>query len=59
MPTRVVIGEHELVATPERVIKTAHRYADDMRVHELDGIGHFVPEEAPEVVVERALSFFA
>ena len=59
VPTRVILGEHELVATPERVIKAARRYADDMRVHELDGIGHFVPEEAPDVVVERALSFFA
>lgn len=59
VPTRVILGEDELVATPDRVMKAARRYADDMRVHELEGIGHFVPEEAPGVVVERALSFFA
>ena len=26
-----------------------------MRVHELPGVGHFLPEEAPEAVVDEAL----
>jgi pimeloyl-ACP methyl ester carboxylesterase len=59
VPTRVMVGEHDLVTDAGRIIKGARRYADDLRVHELDGIGHFVPEEAPDAVVESALSFFA
>ena len=59
VPTRLVIGEFEPVATPERAMAGADRYADDMRVHELPGVAHFTPEEAPDAVVERTLSFFA
>ncbi len=33
-------------------------HADDMSVEFLDGVGHFVPEEAPEAVAERARSLF-
>jgi pimeloyl-ACP methyl ester carboxylesterase len=29
-----------------------------MTVEALDGIGHFVPEEAPEAVAERARALF-
>jgi pimeloyl-ACP methyl ester carboxylesterase len=59
VPTRLVLGDHEPVASPERVLPGIKRYADDMRVHEIPGVGHFSPEEAPEAVVERALAFFA
>lgn len=59
VPTRLLLGEHEPVASADRVLPAAKRYADDMRVHELPGVGHFTPEEAPEAVVERALAFFA
>ena len=59
VPTRVVVGDGDVVANAERIIKASRPYADDLRVHKLDGVGHFVPEEAPEAVVERALAFFA
>ena len=35
------------------------RYAPKMTVEILPGVGHFVPEEAPEIVVARALELFA
>jgi len=34
------------------------RYAPNMTVEILPGVGHFVPEEAPEIVVARALELF-
>jgi pimeloyl-ACP methyl ester carboxylesterase len=58
VPTRIMVGEHEPIANAERILDSKD-WADDLRVHELAGVGHFTPEEAPEVVAERALSFFA
>ena len=34
-------------------------WAPDLQVEEVPGAGHFVPEEAPDLVVERALALFA
>jgi pimeloyl-ACP methyl ester carboxylesterase len=59
VPTRVMVGEGDVVAMPERIIKASKPYASDLRVHEIKGARHFLPEEKPEAVVERALSFFA
>jgi pimeloyl-ACP methyl ester carboxylesterase len=33
-------------------------HVDDMRVELVPGVGHFIAEEAPELVVDRALEFF-
>jgi pimeloyl-ACP methyl ester carboxylesterase len=59
VPTRMIVGEHEITTNAERAMKAADGRADGFRVHELKGVGHFLPEEAPEAVVETALSFFA
>ena len=32
-------------------------HADDMEVERVEGASHFLPEEKPEVVLERALRF--
>ena len=34
-------------------------HADDMRVELVEGCGHFVPEQRPDLVADRALEFFA
>jgi pimeloyl-ACP methyl ester carboxylesterase len=34
-------------------------HADDMEVELVPDSGHFLPDEKPELAVERALSFFA
>jgi pimeloyl-ACP methyl ester carboxylesterase len=39
--------------------RCAAHHAPNMTVEILPGIGHFVPEEAPDVVVARALELFA
>jgi pimeloyl-ACP methyl ester carboxylesterase len=33
-------------------------YADDLRTELIEGVGHFIADERPELVVERALTFF-
>jgi pimeloyl-ACP methyl ester carboxylesterase len=35
------------------------QYADDMEVEYVQGAGHWLPDEKPQVVLERALGFFA
>jgi pimeloyl-ACP methyl ester carboxylesterase len=53
-----------LHGTGDRVLRPAflrgyEAYADDMKLELIDGIGHFIADEAPDLVVERALEFFA
>lgn len=57
VPTRLVNGNADLVSS-RALLDGWQRNADDMTVEILDGIGHFVPEEAPEVVAERARALF-
>jgi pimeloyl-ACP methyl ester carboxylesterase len=59
VPTLVLAGDHDIVVDADRTRMAAERYADDMRVQELPGVGHFVPEEAPETLLESARAFFA
>jgi pimeloyl-ACP methyl ester carboxylesterase len=35
------------------------RHADDMRVELVEGCGHFIADEAPALVADRAISFFS
>lgn len=57
VPTRLVNGAGDLISN-RALLDGWQRNADDMTVEILDGVGHFVPEEAPEVVAERARALF-
>jgi pimeloyl-ACP methyl ester carboxylesterase len=35
------------------------RHADDMRVELVEGCGHFIADEAPALVADRAINFFS
>jgi pimeloyl-ACP methyl ester carboxylesterase len=59
VPTRVVVGEGDIVADPDRILRASKPYAPELRVHQVKGARHFVPEEQPDAVVEQALEFFA
>jgi pimeloyl-ACP methyl ester carboxylesterase len=33
-------------------------HADDLTIEEVDGASHFIADEKPQVVIDRALQFF-
>ena len=57
VPTRLVNGSGDMVSS-RAMLDGWQRNADDMSVEILEGVGHFVPEEAPEVVAARAIEMF-
>lgn len=57
-PTFVIVG----VDDPNMRAEFLHgydEYVDDLQVEYVDGASHFVAEDRPDVVVDRALAFFA
>ena len=58
VPTRLVNGSGDLISS-SAVLDGWQANADDMSVEILDGVGHFVPEEAPDVVADRARALFS
>ncbi len=58
VPTRLVVGEHDPVASGA-LLDGWQDSCDDMTVEVLPGVGHFVPEEAPQAVARHARELFA
>jgi pimeloyl-ACP methyl ester carboxylesterase len=56
-PTLLLFGTGDLVIT-ERMLRGFERYADEMALELVPDAGHFIVDERPELVVERALEFF-
>jgi pimeloyl-ACP methyl ester carboxylesterase len=57
VPTRWIVGEKDRVSGSADDGYRDH--ADDMTLEKLSGVGHFVPEEVPDLVHERVLDFLA
>lgn len=57
-PTLLLFGTHDKAITP-RMIRGYEPYADDLRVEFVESSGHFIAEEVPQLVLDRALEFFA
>jgi pimeloyl-ACP methyl ester carboxylesterase len=57
VPARLVVGRADQ-AVPEAVVRGFEGHADDMAVELVEG-GHFLPEERPDLVGERAAALFA
>lgn len=57
VPTRILTGEVDPVIRMD-ILGGYEPYADDMSVEEIPGCGHFIAEEKPELVVERARGLF-
>lgn len=55
--TLLLVGEHDPVIRP-RVVAGYERHARDMRHEFIPDAGHFLAEERPDVVLDRALDFF-
>jgi pimeloyl-ACP methyl ester carboxylesterase len=55
VPTRWIVGEEDLVAG--MADEGYREHADDMTLEKLAGVGHFLPEEVPDLLRERVLEF--
>jgi pimeloyl-ACP methyl ester carboxylesterase len=57
-PTLILYGSEDPNMT-EAILQGYEDHADDLTIEEIDGASHFIADEKPAVVVERALKFFA
>ncbi len=58
VPTRMLFGTDDQALRPE-VLEGYEDHADDMEVELVPGCGHFIADEMPELVAERAREFLA
>jgi pimeloyl-ACP methyl ester carboxylesterase len=58
VPTRLLFGTDDTALRPELLAGYQH-HADDMQVELVPGCGHFIADEKPDLVAERATRFFA
>jgi pimeloyl-ACP methyl ester carboxylesterase len=58
VPTRMLFGTGDAALRPE-LLAGYEDHADDMAVELVDDCGHFIVDEKPELVAERARAFFA
>jgi pimeloyl-ACP methyl ester carboxylesterase len=58
VPTRVLFGTDDPVVT-DAMLELPGGAADEYEVERFPGVGHFIVDERPDLVVDRALSFLA
>lgn len=58
VPSRLILTTHDPAISP-RPAPGWERHADDLTIEVVENCGHFTPEEAPEIVIARALELFA
>jgi pimeloyl-ACP methyl ester carboxylesterase len=58
VPTRMLFGSGDVVLRPE-LLAGYERHAEDMEVELVADSGHFIADEKPQLVAERARAFFA
>jgi pimeloyl-ACP methyl ester carboxylesterase len=58
VPTRMLFGTDD-AALPAQLLDGYERHADDMQVELVQGCGHFIADERPDLVAARAREFFA
>ena len=56
VPTRLLIGAEDPVFKGD-TLSGYEDHAEDMRVEWLGGVGHWLPEESPELVLDRLAAF--
>ena len=57
VPTKLLFGTGD-AALNHNLLAGYERHADDMTVEKIDGCGHFIVDEMPDLVTERARAFF-
>jgi pimeloyl-ACP methyl ester carboxylesterase len=58
VPTLMLFGSDDAALRPE-LVDTSQRHADEMRLELVEGCGHFIADERPDLVAERAIEFLA
>ena len=58
VPTRILFGTRDPVLSPD-LLEGYEPYADDLEVELVPVCGHFIVDERPDLVAERALALFA
>lgn len=58
VPTRMLFGKDDR-ALSYKILAGYERHAEDMQVELVPGCGHFIAEERPDLVAERAREFFS
>jgi pimeloyl-ACP methyl ester carboxylesterase len=58
VPTRMLFGTGDK-ALPSSLLAGYERHAEQMELELIDGCGHFIADEMPDLVAERAREFFA
>ena len=58
VPTHLLFGTGDQ-ALKHTLLAGYERHADDMQLEKVDGCGHFIADEMPDLVAERAREFFA
>jgi pimeloyl-ACP methyl ester carboxylesterase len=58
VPTRLLLGQRDPAVAEALVTGDHSSHADDLEVEILEGAHHFLPEERPGLVSERALTLF-
>jgi pimeloyl-ACP methyl ester carboxylesterase len=56
VPTLLLFGSDDFALRPEMLAGYQH-HTDEMRVEEVPGCGHFIADERPGLIAERALEF--
>ena len=57
VPTLLLFGVRDLYVSP-KLLAGSEPHADEMRVELVPDVGHFLVNERPELVVDRAREFF-
>jgi pimeloyl-ACP methyl ester carboxylesterase len=59
VPTHLLFGLGDAAIDPTVLDGDQSQYADDLTIERIEGCGHFIVDERPELVTARLLDFFA
>jgi pimeloyl-ACP methyl ester carboxylesterase len=59
VPTKLLFGANDFAISKRFFDRPTHEFADDFTIEFIPDTGHFIGEERPELVNDRALEFFA
>ncbi|MBJ7348073.1 MAG: alpha/beta hydrolase [Thermoleophilaceae bacterium] len=58
VPTRILFGVDDFAISQKQITSDHSKHADDITVELVENCGHFIVDEQPQLVAERALAWF-